>query len=561
MQVQTLSTWYEMDYWTEMSAGWYTTIYYNMIIFLIGFIVSQLFIAVVCFGFENLSGQLEEPVFSDAVIGLPYVEQELDPDDNLCRCLNKPLNPLEGAKQVELDRGERTGIRLNIQFKYHNYAPKPLNVKGERTEHTEEITLNPFFEDKENMDGLDVGVALTIAQDPTPKSTKSSDEDELNPLSPKSLDSKRAALANSALGLPSMTLTAEQQYTKYRAVMQQWKDEAEAEKEAEEKRQETQQAEGSETPRELKFEYRTLATWSNERVFSLEVMFRAQEQIDKENTIKFFHDDGYGQPGEPMENELLADLVNVYDDIVQPILIVHVRTYIMVTVEPLSNPNIALPVFSLIGNETIGQLKEMSFEQIKAQRVWPDSIELDRCKMYVGGDVLVDDDASLFTVCLNFYDDDFDPLCDEVFFAITIDEPETFILSAEFDNTVIGIICLNSITLSIDHYSASDNFMTMLTVAEWIFNIVFTFEMLAKFYCLKGFGNYWRFGSNQFDFMIVVSSWLNVLTETIGLDLAFIKVLRIFRALRVTRVLRKIKSVREIIDAAFNSMQPILNIM
>jgi hypothetical protein len=104
-QVQTLSTWYEFDYWTQMTVGWYSTIYYNMIVFLVGFIVSQvpsaysvccsnyacyfhpvlvcsathialnlhyshyhssllplqLFISVVCFGFENLDEQLSEP--------------------------------------------------------------------------------------------------------------------------------------------------------------------------------------------------------------------------------------------------------------------------------------------------------------------------------------------------------------------------------------------------------------------------------------------------------------------------------------------------------------------
>ena len=51
---------------TQMTAGWYTTIYYQMIVFLVGFIVSQLFIAVVCFGFENLEEQLSYPIFSDA---------------------------------------------------------------------------------------------------------------------------------------------------------------------------------------------------------------------------------------------------------------------------------------------------------------------------------------------------------------------------------------------------------------------------------------------------------------------------------------------------------------
>ena len=66
-QVQTLSTWFEMDYFTSMTSGWYSTWFYQLIIFLVGFIVSQLFVAIICFGYENLEARSNQPKFDNAV--------------------------------------------------------------------------------------------------------------------------------------------------------------------------------------------------------------------------------------------------------------------------------------------------------------------------------------------------------------------------------------------------------------------------------------------------------------------------------------------------------------
>jgi hypothetical protein len=115
-----------------------------------------------------------------------------------------------------------------------------------------------------------------------------------------------------------------------------------------------------------------------------------------------------------------------------------------------------------------------------------------------------------------------------------------------------------------DHYDASVEFELVLRVFEWFFTLVFTLESIVKCVCMKGFLNYWRFPANKFDFLIVVSSWLNVMAESIGLNFAFLKVLRIFRAfrcLRITRVLRKIPAVIQIVEAVCDSVKPIVNIM
>jgi len=549
-QVQTLSTWYEFDYWTEMTVAWYATIYYQLIVFLVGFIVSQLFIAVVCFGFEELESQLAEPAFSDAVIGLPYVEHETDPEDNLCKCLNEPIDPLAGAKKIDMDRGKRDGIRISVKFMYHHYPPIPLDMNGHTaSQHAKLLQKKEAntrtFEDKgilqveTNPIGEAAGAGKAIGLDPNTPHTAWTDANEITDKGSK--------------------LTPEQEYAQYRDLMQRWKDEEYARLEAEENAP-FKMAHGSEDPREIEFEYDALKAWSNERVFSLEVMLRAQQQMDETNIIRFFRD-AYGMPGAPMGNDILGDLVEVENDFDMPELIVHARAYIKVTVEPLTVPWCDLPEFSLQGDETIGDIKKMAFDNMKAQdNVVDEGVEVEHCFMFLGGDTLVDDERSLWDVCMEM-EDEFDPMIHDVFFAITVDQPEKFVLSPLFDNTVITIICINAIFLSIDHYGKSEFFTLFLEIFEWIFNVAFTIEMFIKFYCLKGFGNYWRFGSNKFDFVIVASSWLNILTESIGLDLAFMKVLRIFRALRVTRVLRKINSVKIIIDAAFDSMQPIVNIM
>jgi hypothetical protein len=119
-------------------------------------------------------------------------------------------------------------------------------------------------------------------------------------------------------------------------------------------------------------------------------MLRAQEMIDPVNKIQFYYDRD-GLPGGEMENDLLQDLVRVIKDTDMPHLTVHVRAFIKVVVEPLSEPNCLLAELSLIGNETIGDIKKMSFEHFRTQAVLLESVELEHIQLYVNGDVLVDD--------------------------------------------------------------------------------------------------------------------------------------------------------------------------
>ena len=587
LQVQTLSTWYEMDYWTEMSTRWYSTIYYQMIIFLVGFIVSQLFIAVVCFGFENLEDQLNAPTFSDDVMGLPYIELEKDPEDALCDCFFPPVNPLEGAERDDLDRGTWDGVRVDVQFLYHNYAPEPLDVNGC---FEPQFVFNPCFSDNSSplltptlnsasgvcSDWSDVEMTPNFESrmaSPALKSVgfdgfqlKLSKPDEI---SISATENKRKALSFVGSG-SGMDPTPEcyepkpelDDYSGYRVKMAQWKKEAKEQQNAE-LFSPFQAAGLSEEPQELRLKSDDLQTWSNQRVAIVERMLRAQHEMHENNRLQLSHDVD-GAPGELMGNELLADLVSFDQNLNVPAsLTVHIRSFIRVIVEPLTNPNCGMPEFSLIGSETIGEVKAMAVEHMGGQGICEGKdgpIQLEHCHLYMDGETLITDEWSLWRTCLENIEQ-FDPMTHDVFFSLTIDKSEAFTMSILFDNAVIAAICFNAVFLSIDHYGASDELGLVLDAAEWFFNVLFTIEFGICVYCMKGFCNYWRFGANRFDCTIVCSAWINVLMTLVNVQLAFLRVLRIFRALRLVRILRKIESVKLIIDAAFESVQPIVNIM
>ena len=566
-----------------MTTRWWSTIYYQMIIVLIGFIVSQLFIAVVCFGFENLEETLSAPTFSNDVIGQPYVEQETDPEDALCNCLNPPMDPLAGADLVDLDRGTWDGIRIDIRFLYHQYPPEPLDVRGRfgNNDPQPELFQNPLAQGlgfdtspllstgtnstETPLTGVGIDqVANAVPVDSSSSGTAFSPQSKMKGLSfvgsGSGLDTSKQDLEYGPEKDHSGTLSKDQlsskdDYSSYRAKMAQWKREAEEQLQAD-SNPPFQSAAVSETPREIGLNFSDLKAWSNQRVSSIEAMLRAQQEMETDNVMQLFHDSD-GAPGQQMGNEILADLVIVNDNFVMPELTIHVRSFIKVRVEPLTDPNCDMPEFSLIGNECIGDVKHMALEHMKAQDKLDSSVVLEHCQLYFDGEVLIQDELSLWQMCLENIEG-FDPMTQGVFFAMTVDQPEAYCLSQCFDYTVMTIICLNAIFLSIDHYGASDGFNLVLDIAEWVFNVVFTIEMFVRLYCMKGFCNYWRCGANRFDFTIVCSAWVNLFLQG---SMSFLKVLRVFRALRLLRVLRKVDSVKLIIDAAGDSMQPIINIM
>ena len=538
-QVQTLSTWYEYDYFNMQSIATIATLYNQGIVFFVGFIVSQLFVAVVCFGFENLSDQLSEPVFDAAVLGVPQLAGNGTSEDNLCGYCAEAYDPLEGTDMGEpVDRGNRDGIRVKMVYLHHMSAPSPLSVTGE---YTSPFELNPLSSAHENN---------REGNPPTLKKDKfgvvyQGDED-LATLKPQSHDDF-------------------DEYSHYRQVMASMQQSKEQERIRLENKT-SLPAECEPDIQEIEFKYSDLKAWSNETLGSTDIMLRAQEEIEDHVQINYFRDND-GVIGQRLELTIvLKDLVGPEDEETIPELKLHMRAEVRVEASLMSN-DAYLACLNLSGSEPISEVKELLVQQFREQGQLADVSASDVTLLLA--DEFVDEDASLWKMALVFVEEfKGDPVRSIISFNVLIDQKEVFVKTAEFDTTIIVCILLNTVFLMFEHYNKkytskpfmSDPWELTLIISGWIFNIIFIVEMLIKFYCMKGFCNYWREAANRFDFVIVMSSIVNIFLDAFDVDMPVLKVLRVFRALRVVRVLRRVDSVRAIVDSALCSMTSIINI-
>lgn len=151
-----------------------------------------------------------------------------------------------------------------------------------------------------------------------------------------------------------------------------------------------------------------------------------------------------------------------------------------------------------------------------------------------------------------------DVYCEKTFFYIPKKNPVrklcAWISSHEYFETIIlTLIILGSLKLVVETYIDTDqvNMTTIiLSRMDLGFNILFTIEMFVKV-MRNGFiideGSYLRESWHMLDFFIVCSSWVDIAVE--GIDLPFIKVLRLFRTLRPLRFISHNKSMKIVVNA------------
>ncbi len=103
----------------------------------------------------------------------------------------------------------------------------------------------------------------------------------------------------------------------------------------------------------------------------------------------------------------------------------------------------------------------------------------------------------------------------------------------------------------------------MLSIIDFVMTGFFICEMfthiIARGFAFCGKDSYIREGSNILDFIIVVSAFLGVVLN--GIDLGFIKSLRVLRVLRPLRVIAKHKGLKLAISALLNSLPSIGNLL
>lgn len=138
-----------------------------------------------------------------------------------------------------------------------------------------------------------------------------------------------------------------------------------------------------------------------------------------------------------------------------------------------------------------------------------------------------------------------------------------------FDNTVMGLISLNSVKLGMDTYLADVEADAPIRVisdsVDYFFNTSFAIEAFFKCIALgliMDRGSYLRDGWNQLDFFIVVTSMADmILGFFVTVDISAFKILRLLRTLRPLRVISHNVAMKMIVAALFESVGAIFNVM
>lgn len=134
-----------------------------------------------------------------------------------------------------------------------------------------------------------------------------------------------------------------------------------------------------------------------------------------------------------------------------------------------------------------------------------------------------------------------------------------------FETTIITLIILGSIKLVIETYkddSWPDCITNLFDYIDIVFNLLFNIEALIKI-IRSGFiiceGSYLRDSWSILDFLIVISADFDLIVS--GVDLAFVKVLRMLRTLRPLRFISHNKSMKIVVNALLESITALFNVM
>ncbi|NXB81485.1 SCN5A protein, partial [Donacobius atricapilla] len=136
--------------------------------------------------------------------------------------------------------------------------------------------------------------------------------------------------------------------------------------------------------------------------------------------------------------------------------------------------------------------------------------------------------------------------------------------SQMFDVVIMGLICLNMITMMVETYEQSETKTNILSKINIIFVTIFTAECVLKLLALRQyyFSNAW----NIFDLVVVIMSLVALLLSSIGkafehfLPPTLFRVIRLARIGRILRLIRGAKGIRTLLFALMMSLPALFNI-
>ncbi|XP_073448761.1 voltage-dependent T-type calcium channel subunit alpha-1I isoform X1 [Aquarana catesbeiana] len=127
------------------------------------------------------------------------------------------------------------------------------------------------------------------------------------------------------------------------------------------------------------------------------------------------------------------------------------------------------------------------------------------------------------------------------------------------------IICLNVVTMSLEHYSQPKSLEVALKYCNYMFTTVFVLEAVMKLVAF-GFRRFFKDRWNQLDLAIVLLSVMGITLEEIEINAALPinpTIIRIMRVLRITRVLKLLKmatGMRALLDTVVQALPQVGNL-
>ncbi|XP_032869031.1 voltage-dependent T-type calcium channel subunit alpha-1I [Amblyraja radiata] len=141
----------------------------------------------------------------------------------------------------------------------------------------------------------------------------------------------------------------------------------------------------------------------------------------------------------------------------------------------------------------------------------------------------------------------------------------TLFTSHYLDLFITFTICINVITMSLEHYSQPKSLEIALKYCNYMFTTVFVLESIIKLVAL-GLRRFFKERWNQLDLAIVLLSVMGITLEEIEISAALPinpTIIRIMRVLRITRVLKLLKmatGMRALLDTVVQALPQVGNL-
>ncbi|XP_063064057.1 voltage-dependent T-type calcium channel subunit alpha-1I-like [Engraulis encrasicolus] len=141
----------------------------------------------------------------------------------------------------------------------------------------------------------------------------------------------------------------------------------------------------------------------------------------------------------------------------------------------------------------------------------------------------------------------------------------TFCTSHHLDLFITLIICVNVVTMSLEHYSQPQSLETALKYCNYFFTTTFVLEAVLKLVAF-GFRRFFKDRWNQLDLAIVLLSVMGITLEEIEINASLPinpTIIRIMRVLRIARVLKLLKmatGMRALLDTVVQALPQVGNL-